>query len=656
MMRSARDRIALALTVSVVLAMGCGNNPPAGTSSGTTGAATTSGTTGGTTASSTSTGGGTGTTGTGGSTSAGSTTGMPDAGCSCDAGTFCDPLGSGRCVNCRADHDCSAPAPICQTLPSYLNYGKCVVCCEAEPTCPVAGQVCDISLGPTYQQCVPDCRDDAGIPPCPLYLGFEAQHCSQATGTCSRGCALDVDCAPGGYRCAVDSGLCVQCLSPQDCPYSMAGCYALTDTCGACTGQADCPAGLTCGPTGNCLCTTSTQCGGNAPVCVLSPAFGGQDAGFCGCVTNADCAAQEALCVQVSFSASGACIPPCSDGGIDCRTFPFPDQFCDMGTALCGPCMGDNQCIGYDAGPRCLSGGYCGCNASTDCGPSGACSPFFSACVPACTLDAGSICASHQVCDPQSRLCVGCLTDAQCVRDGGSQNPYCLTDIDAGMDCVQCLTPTQCPTGTPGCNSAFYICGSCNATADCPASAPICRFGACVPSCNTDTDCKMNGEPYCLKDIDAGNTCVACLSPNECPASAPGCDSLFFACGFCTLSSDCPASVPVCQGTLCGASCVLPDGGEFCAFGQVCQASTGMCVNCLQDADCSDGGGPTPYCRTDVDAGPYCAQCVNAGQCGAMGPCNSQTFSCGSCAVNADCPTQAPHCSGAPFGACTDAG
>ncbi len=628
MMKPTRDRIALALALPLVLFAGCSSNPPAGTgstagtsssSSATTSAGNATSSSGGATTAGTS--GGVGTSGTGGSTTAGTTGGLPDAGCPCDAG-FCDPLGSSLCVACRSDADCSAPTPACQTLPTYRNYGTCVPCCEANTTCP-GGEVCDISLGPTYQQCVPDCRADAGVPPCPPYLGFEPQHCVAATGTCALGCRLDVDCQPGSLRCETDAGECVQCLSASDCPFSRPGCYSGANECGACSDQSDCPAGQVCGPTSNCLCTDGTQCGGDAPVCVLSPAFGSLDAGFCGCATNVDCASQEALCVQTAETAAGACIAPCSDGGYDCTAGPLGEQFCDVSSGLCGPCGSNTQCVGADAGPICFSGGYCGCNVSDDCGPLGGCNQFIESCVPSCTFDGGSICASFQICDPQSRTCVRCLTDAQCASDAGGSYNYCLTDIDAGNDCVECTSPSQCPADSPGCNSYYFTCGSCNGSTDCPASVPICQFGACVPSCATDADCKTAAAPYCLTDIDAGQVCVACLSPSQCPDTNPGCNSAYFICGSCGGATDCPATAPVCELGACVASC-------------------------LTDMDCVTPG--LPYCLTDIDAGIACVACTNAGQCGDAGPCNTRTYSCGSCGVDADCPPDMPTCS---FGTCS---
>jgi hypothetical protein len=147
---------------------------------------------------------------------------------------------------------------------------------------------------------------------------------------------------------------------------------------------------------------------------------------------------------------------------------------------------------------------------------------------------------------------------------------------------------------------------------------------------------------------------VACYDPSQCPATSPGCDSAFYACGFCSGSMDCPSDLPVCQGFTCATSCVLPDGGEFCDSG-ICQTSTGACVACLQDQDCSPDGG-SPYCLTDIDAGTRCVQCLDATFCGDAGPCNGTFFRCGSCGSNADCPPDAPTCAGAPFGTCSDGG
>jgi hypothetical protein len=522
MRRCARGLAAFALSAAFAGTVACSNGATTGTTN-TTGTATgtTTGTSGSTGGGSTTAAGSAGSNGTG--TGVGTTSGgMPDAGCGCDAGTFCDPADSGACLACLTDANCQAPKAVCETLAGNPNYGKCVACTQAEPTC------------------------------------------------------------ASGLHCEVDGGQCVECLSPQDCPYSRAGCFHLTFACGYCLDSTDCPAGLTCNThTRKCLCTDGTQCGGDAPVCVLPQGQGGPDAGSCGCRNSADCVSLGAdVCITSQQSPSGACIPSCIDGGMDCSTNALPNQFCNFDSGVCGGCTSDEQCAGNDAGSGCVrQSGRCGCNRTSDCPVTAGCGTG-GQCVAACTLDGGPDCSTQQlICDPTSRVCVSCLSDTDCTN---AQTPYCGADIDAGNKCVQCINAGQCPSSTPGCNSFFLMCGSCFASGDCPSSAPVC------------------------------------------------------------------------QNFACAQSCVLPDGGEYCAMG-VCQSSTGACVTCLQDSDCQGQTG-RPFCSNDLDAGTRCVQCLQGSDCPDAGFCNSRFLLCGSCAVDSDCPPDAPTCSNPPFGTCSDGG
>jgi hypothetical protein len=380
--------------------------------------------------------------------------------------------------------------------------------------------------------------------------------------------------------CEIDAGACVDCFTPQDCAYSRPGCFHLTNTCGNCIDASDCPAGLSCNTRiRKCTCSDSSQCGGDAPVCIEPVVAAGSDGGSCGCLMSADCTAYHGdVCVRTQQNPAGICIPSCVDGGTDCSLNASPNQFCNLDSGVCGPCTSSDQCLDNDAGPVCLRTGACGCQSSADCPITSGCG-MGGVCGPACTLDGGPDCAAMQMtCDPVTRVCVACLTDQDCT----TQTPYCTADIDAGNNCVECVSPDQCPSGMPGCNSFRNMCGSCFASTDCPASAPVC------------------------------------------------------------------------QGFACGQSCVLPDGGEYCATG-VCQASTGLCVACLQDADCAGQAG-RPFCASDVDAGTRCVQCLQASDCPDAGYCNSQFLFCGSCASSSDCPPEAPTCHNPPFGTCSDGG
>jgi hypothetical protein len=684
-------RTAAFVCVTLGLFAGCGNSTTTTSSSG-----------GATTAASSS-----------GASSAGSAT--TGAACAC-APKFCDPLGTSRCLDCLSNTDCTDPSePLCQTAADLLDYGKCVQCDEATPTCP-SGEVCDLSLGRTYHQCVPDCRLSTTTPPCDNDAGL-VEHCVQATGTCGKGCAAQSDCVNQGSQqlCDLDGGGCVECLAPSDCPYSNPGCEL--GACGTCIDDTNCPAGMGCTINelgyGYCGCPDGGGCGGNAPVCYLtstSVTFG--EALVCGCQANRDCSPQHSVCGP-SQSGAGACIPPCNDGGTDCTP---NGQFCDLGTGLCGPCNDNSQCVGNPAGSACTFG-TCGCFLTSDCPSGDVCNEPH--CLASCDLDGGTNCASQgSFCNADSGLCGPCGSDSECAgADGGPKciatgicgcnqasdcgtgnvcaNGQCLPScaIDGGTDCSNiagahfcdfgtgvcgpCSEDSQCIGNDAGPHCQYGDCGckttnDCGSTQacdpataqcttsctvdggpDCSSSALVCDpvSGVCV-QCTDDSQCPPFA-PACTATIHQGNTCVQCILPSQCPASTPGCNSAYFGCGSCSADADCPTTQPLCDNGQCVSSCVLADGGTFCATG-VCQTSTGFCVQCLQDSDCQTPG--SNYCAADLDLGNYCVQCVAASNCGDAGPCNGAYLFCGSCAYNSDCPVEVPICSTQFFGYCTDGG
>jgi hypothetical protein len=664
-------RLAATLLVfpPVVLACSGGKTSRATT---TTGSITSGSTTGGGAGTTTGAGGSPAATSNTGSTSVGTTTGgIPDAGCSCPMGKHCDPGGTGQCLDCVMDSDCAAPL-VCQSSASYLAYGECVQCCETRPTCP-AGQVCDLSLGARYHQCVAHCTVDGGKPPCPSIGGVEPQHCSLLTGTCVPGCASNIDCvAP---LVCTDGGTCIGCVTPLDCPYSNPGCDE--GVCGFCVNDSSCPPGFPCDH-GICTCSDGGVCGGDAPVCMGDT---------CGCVDSTDCASRSEVC-----AIAHACVPPCNDGGTQCSW----DQYCYADGGECGFCEDDSQCVGFDAGARCVTTNLglvqCGCYSSADCGELGVCAGY--ACGLSCLIDGGTDCSFFQeFCDPTSGLCGPCTVDSQC--SGNAYGSACVSgncgcrvqnDCAGGQVCdVSCIPScldggTDCSLGGyyyTSCDPATGLCGPCTSDLQCIGSdtGPHCLFevsgncgcrstidctspnvcspttGSCVPSCVDggtpcaglvcdsrsglcvqcldDSQC-TTGAPLCLNDIDAGTYCVQCLADSDCPVSLPFCDKHFY-------------------DHACVASCVLPDGGTYCQYG-VCDVSTTLCVGCLSDSDCQAG---VPRCTVDVDAGNNCVQCLTAGDCGDAGPCASQSFLCGHCSIDADCPSEVPICA---FAQCTDGG
>jgi hypothetical protein len=437
----------------------------ASTGNGTTGA-TSSGTVGTTTSGVGSIGTGTTSTGTTGSatasgTTTGSTTSSP---CGCPAGKHCAPDGTPRCLDCVADSDCSAlpDGGVCQRSDAYLQYGECVQCTEAEPSCP-GTEVCDLSIGRSYHQCVADCRLATTVPPCPPDFFGDPQYCVQDSGTCGPHCADDSDCAPSSQVCDTDAGACVQCLDDTQCSQPTPVCLAGFQQANRCV-----------------QCVLPSQCPDTSPGCAF------YQCGTCG--GDTDCPTNIPLCND-----QNQCIASCvlSDGGTSCAT-----GGCDTTTGFCVECVVDSNCTQPDA-PYCATdidaGEYCvqcfnpnQCpTSSPGCGPFGcgscwtdvdcpATAPFCSGdyqCVIPC--DGGTTCATG-ACDTDAGYCVQCVDDSDCQEPDAS---YCATDLGYGNYCVQCVASSDCGDAGP-CNSGYLTCGSCYADSDCPPEVPMCTYGS----------------------------------------------------------------------------------------------------------------------------------------------------------------------------------
>jgi len=79
-----------------------------------------------------------------------------------------------------------------------------------------------------------------------------------------------------------------------------------------------------------------------------------------------------------------------------------------------------------------------------------------------------------------------------------------------------------------------------------------------------------------------------------------------------------------------GTSCT---SNANCTGGKVCNTTTGVCVTCLTDSQCS---GSTPKCKTSTGT---CVGCNVNSDCGAGLVCNSSSNTCvgGPCTTGADC-------------------
>ncbi|HUB09761.1 MAG TPA: hypothetical protein VMB50_22340 [Myxococcales bacterium] len=423
------------------------------------------------------------------------------------------------------------------------------------------------------------------------------------------GCRSDADCCVPGAYCA-GSGSCEDyllvgdsCTDPTIDPGSqlcVPGAACVSSVCifgwqNGCGGTGGSPAGTTgagaSGGTTSGGATSGGTTGGGDGGCVCEQ--------LCADAGSADC-----LC-----DSHGGCVQCLGDS--DCAFAYCDTQPGDPGYGTCGPCVSSTQCDGGVCNP---SSGSC----QTDCRAPG---------FPGCS--AGT---SAGICDPDTGLCVGCLTSANCT--GGLK---CDPQI---RQCVTCVTWADCPYDVPGCLDG--TCGGCASAADCPP----------------DDGCSPDGRCYCTDDQGCGGDVPTCVAPGPHPL---GDDSS--GCG-CSDSSQCCGSDVVCAPVASGSQASF-DGVDAngvclpsctvagCRQG-LCNPENGVCQSCLVDADCTTApfcdGGTCVGCSIDadcasLDAGtPFCTSgscvaCLSYTQCPPSTPgCSSSAHSCGSCAGSSDCP------------------
>jgi hypothetical protein len=446
--------------------------------------------------------------------------------------------------------------------------------------------------------------------------------------------AYDAGCSP---LFPVQSGnQCVQCTKNTQCnpmfPGQDAGvcetnsqAYSFYHRCVECSKSSDCPTGYVCNQgvynqalekygDDTCVpdCSSNPQicvpgaCEGDSGVCLSNINFTIYDYGnmYCYmnyltglCQTGADCSVDGGgACNSPQYNYPeyyypysngwGFCVPCTVDGG-GC---PSPDEFCQQW---------DNTCSYNEQGQY-----VCHCSN----GPAGSCQ--FN-----CFLDAGA-CGNGTYCTDAGPVGIdggimgGCAPGCQNVSNCGGSTPVC--NSDAGY-CVQCNTGIDCPDWTPGCQ--YNSCGHCGSNSDCPGSEQ-CNNGYC--GCSSDNDCPLD-VPTCVGASGGYTGACACSDTSQCLGGY-----------ICETRS--PYTV-VNYNTYqqAGGACVAPcTSNSDCALtfpgtnNLVCDTTTGYCVPCVQDSDCTSIEDPnkpwvTPSCVQFVDGGnpnTYPTLYTGGGQCG----------------------------------------
>jgi Cys-rich repeat protein len=215
-------------------------------------------------------------------------------------------------------------------------------------------------------------------------------------------------------------------------------------------------------------------------------------------------------------------------------------------------------------------------------------------------------------CSPDG-ACVQCASNAQCGQGQvcGSQGRC----VDAcGLGAPPCPSGQVCQSGTGACVECLidshcgvgHVCGTANTCkVGCSAAHPSCPTGSvCNTSTGTCVGCNSSadcGDPTRPVCDVPSHTCVACLANADCKdASKPLCDTASKTCVACLSDAQCHA------GELCKAGACVPgcSATHSCPTGKQCQLSTGTCVECVDDTGCS---GLKPRCDTGSQT---CVECV----------------------------------------------
>ena len=316
-------------------------------------------------------------------------------------------------------------------------------------------------------------------------------------------------------------------------------------------------------------------------------------------------------------------IPMTSDDGAAGDTPIAPDAAPDVAPDAADmdapDVLGDAPDAAADGPARCASNADCAGMAGTP-----VCDVMSGRCVGC--LPAADTCPAGQYCDPTTNSCQsGCRDDMGCPRptleDGGAGaqlhcNPMSRT-------CEQCVTDAHCPAGMV---CAGGVCTrGCNATRPCAAGETCCA-GACVNTLTNDAHCGRcdaacmvpNGDPLCTMGVCGVSRCTAPFANCDGVASN-GCET------------NALTSVNHCGG--CGMRCQeRRNASVSCEMG-ACQ------FRCNEGfADCNMN--PDDGCEAVLGEDPRnCGSCGTAcTTAGGIGVCRAGRCDTGACGVErADC-------------------
>ena len=369
----------------------------------------------------------------------------------------------------------------------------------------------------------------------------DAQGSNPSTGCVSTG----APCADDGRTCTID-------------------CDEINDACAYTEDNAACSDGFYCngietcdktapGPDG-CVAGTEPECG-DAFSCTADSCSEGSGTHVCVNAPNSSlCDDFDPCTTDVCDAETGCSSTPIADGGA-CDVMGGVDEICLNGA--CVPTCEDSY----------------GCNDGYDC-TNDTCDPVYSGCVYTpvnSNCDDATFCNGEEVCDPE---------------DPGADGFGCIDGPDPTCADENACTIDTCG-GSDSCEHDPADDGTvCDEIPDIPE---VCNGGECVPSCQFDSDCELDGKT-CTED--------------SCNQETHLCEQ--------TVNSDSCTDYNLCTGV---ESCDPDAQGANPLTGCV----AGTTPDCNDDIDCTvDGCNPSTGCTNENNN----ASCEDSDPCNGAETCN----------------------------------
>jgi hypothetical protein len=499
----------------------------------------------------------------------------------CDVGLLCEES-SQRCVKCLDNSQCADS--------SDVNRGATHACDPRLHACVVCTQDADCGAGSPRRHCRVEANpNDNRCVQCTQKADCDGDDvCDTGPGECTSSCSGENQCkSPKPICSGPPGGLCVGCLSNDDCSGTTPQCNTSRKECVPCVDNLPCtnPVASVCSPSNRCVeCTDDSTCRD-------------ENKRHCDPVGNS--------CV--------ACL--------DSSQCTSRDNSRCNALHVCAPCTDNGQCES-DA-PVCNAGRCVGC------------------------VDDSTCVAGISVCDTTKGECVGCLSNAECNQDPNLAR--CNTTTQRCEPCQPNSTQCAGKFGVRNICSNSSECVQCTGNGECaldPNKSHCDATGLCA-GCRGDSDCSgVTGKHSCAGGNGNNGRCVECQDNQDCNGNVngPTCNTATNTCVQCLLDTDCgSASASRCVANRC-QPCVNDVGGAHC--GHITSGSTmlgvcdvsagpsaGVCVQCTgkQRAACGNNvcNSLLKVCTTNTPVGsaPTCLDCVSDDHCAAGDRCVMETFS-----------------------------